>query len=254
MVELTMTVPAAAPKLALQRNGGMALWRQIVRYIEDEIAAGVRVAGERLPTEAQFSARFAVNRHTVRRALEELSHAGLVRVEQGRGSFIAEDVLDYAVSARTRFSEWIRAHNKEPGGVVLALEEVAAEAAAAAALEIATGAPVVRLQRLGLADGRPVSLGDHHFPSARLPGLMAALRECGAVTAALERVGVADYRRRQTRVTARMPHGNEADLLRAPRNRPLLVTESINVDADGRIVEFGVTRYPTPRVQIVFEP
>ncbi len=74
-----------------------------------------------MPTEAELSGLFQVNRHTVRRALEELSRDGLVRIEQGRGSFVAEDVLDYAVEARTRFSEWIRKHNKEPSGQVLQL-------------------------------------------------------------------------------------------------------------------------------------
>jgi GntR family phosphonate transport system transcriptional regulator len=39
-----------------------------------------------------------------------------------------------------------------------------------------------------------------------------------------------------------------------PRNRPVLTTESINVDQSGAIVEFGIARYPTPRVQLVFEP
>jgi GntR family phosphonate transport system transcriptional regulator len=201
-----------------------------------------------------MSARFGVNRHTVRRALEELSRAGLVQVEQGRGSFIAEDVLDYAISARTRFSEWVRAHNKEPGGRVLELRELPAEPAIANGLGVPAGARVVLLTRLGLADGRPVSLGSHHFPAARYPGLLAALRDCPTVTAALARVGVDDYRRQQTRVTARLPQGNEAELLHMPRNRPLLVTENVNVDAAGAVVEFGVTRYPTPRVQIVFEP
>jgi GntR family phosphonate transport system transcriptional regulator len=245
--------PPPETTILLEHNGGIALWRQIVRSIEQEVADGVLVAGARLPTEAQMAARFGVNRHTVRRALEELSRAGLLVVEQGRGSFIAEDVLDYAISARTRFSEWIRAHNKEPGGNVLDLRELAADAATAAGLGLSAGAPVVRLVRLGLADGRPVSLADHHFPAARYPGLLAALRDHPTVTAALAQVGVDDYRRQQTRVSARMPQGNEAELLRTPRNRPLLITESVNIDAAGTVVEFGVTRYPTPRVQIVFE-
>jgi GntR family phosphonate transport system transcriptional regulator len=34
----------------------------------------------------------------------------------------------------------------------------------------------------------------------------------------------------------------------------VLVTESINVDRAGTVVEFSVGCYPTPRVQIVFEP
>jgi len=238
----------------LERSGGVALWRQIARSIGQDLADGVLAPGARLPTEAQMSARFGVNRHTVRRALEELSRAGLVQVERGRGSFVAEDVLDYAVSPRTRFSEWIRAHNKEPGGRVLGLREIFADAAIAAGLGLEAGAPVVRMERLGLADGRPVSLGSHHFAAERYPGLLAALGDCATVTQALARVGVDDYRRRQTRVTARLPQGGEADLLCMPRNRPLLVTENINVDAAGVVVEFGITRYPTPRVQIVFEP
>jgi len=47
---------------------------------------------------------------------------------------------------------------------------------------------------------------------------------------------------------------HEADLLRMARNRPVLVTENINVDRAGTVVEFGIGCYPTPRVQIVFEP
>jgi GntR family phosphonate transport system transcriptional regulator len=65
---------------------------------------------------------------------------------------------------------------------------------------------------------------------------------------------VEDYRRQATRVTARMPTEQEAQLLSLARNRPLLVTENTNVDGTGAVVEYGVSRYPTPRVQLVFEP
>jgi GntR family phosphonate transport system transcriptional regulator len=247
-----MTPESTGPASVL-REQGVALWRQIVRSIEDEIAKGAHPPGARLPTEAQMSQRFGVNRHTVRRALEELSRNGLVRVEQGRGSFVAEDVLDYAVSTRTRFSEWIRRHNKEPSGKILDLREMPADTAIAAGLGLRAGARVVRLERLGLADDRPVSIGAHHFPAARYPGLLVALRRAVTVTEALTAVGVSDYRRQVTRVTARMPLPHEAELLQMPRNRPLLISESVNVDAAGAVVEFGIARYPTPRVQIVFE-
>ena len=238
----------------LGREPGVALWRQIASTLEREMSEGVLAPGAKLATEAQLSLRFGVNRHTVRRALEELSRAGLVRIEQGRGSFVAEDVLDYTVAQRVRFSEWIRRHNKEPSGRQLGLREMPADAQVAAALGVRPGARVIRFERLGMADGRPVGLSAHYFPAARFPGLLAALAATDSITEALARCGTADYRRQVTRVTARLPHPSEAELLRMPRNRPVLVAENVNVDATGAVIEFGLSRYPTPRVQIVFEP
>src|SRR5262245_43741251 len=117
-----ITVTPIEPVL---RQQGVALWRQIATRLQKDIGAGVYPPGGRLPTEAELSQQFRVNRHTVRRALDELSRGGLVRVEQGRGSFVAEDVLAYAVEPRTRFSAWIRRHNMEPSGRVLQLRETA---------------------------------------------------------------------------------------------------------------------------------
>jgi GntR family transcriptional regulator, phosphonate transport system regulatory protein len=245
---------AVTPLEQVHRQDGVALWRQIATRLQHDIGAGTYPPGGRLPTEAELSARFRVNRHTVRRALEELSRGGLVRVEQGRGSFVAEDVLEYAVEARTRFSEWIRRHNMEPSGRLLQLKETAANSHIATGLGIRSGSRVVLLERLGFADDRPVSLSQHYFPTARLRGILDALRTSPTITEALKSVGVTDYLRQVTRVTARLPNAEEAELLRMPRNRPLLVTENVNVDRAGTVVEFGLSRYPTPRVQIVFEP
>ncbi len=238
----------------VRRHDGVALWRQIATTLQERIGAGIYSPGKQLPTEGELSRGFAVNRHTVRRALQELSRGGLIRIEQGRGSFVAEDVIDYTVQPRTRFSEWIRRHNKEPSGRVLRLTEMAAHAHVAAGLGIRTGAKIVVMERLGLADDRPVCLGSHHFPAARFRGLLEALRTAPTITEALGFVGVNDYMRQVTRVSARLPTPEEATLLRTARTRPLLVTENVNVDRDGAVIEFGIALYPTPRVQIVFEP
>jgi GntR family phosphonate transport system transcriptional regulator len=245
---------AVTPVEPVVRQEGVALWRQIATRLQHDIDTGIYPPGGRLPTEAELSQQFRVNRHTVRRALDELSRGGLVHVEQGRGSFVAEDVLAYAVEPRTRFSEWVRRHNKEPSGRVLTLKETAAEQQVAAGLGIRLGSRVVLLERLGLADDRPVSLSQHFFPVSRLHGILDALRDAPTVTQALRMVGVTDYLRQVTRVTARLPNAREAELLRTSRNRPLLITENVNVDRKDTVVEFGLSRYPTPRVQIVFEP
>src|ERR1700722_14620421 len=190
--ETSMTTADDVSTHPVHRQDGISLWRQIANQLRADIAAGVNQPGAQLPTEAEMSARFGVNRHTVRRALEELSRDGLVRVEQGRGSFVAEDVLDYNVEARTRFSEWIRKHNKEPSGLIRQLREVSAERRVADGLGVRAGSKIVLLERLGFAGHRPVSLARHYFPATRLKGILQALQGTPRITDALRLVGVDD--------------------------------------------------------------
>ncbi len=230
------------------------LWRRIAADLAREFEAAQLPPGTRLPTEATLAARFQVNRHTVRRALETLVRSGQVRVEQGKGAFIADDLLDYEISTRTRFSERIRRHNRVPEGRTLRLRTIPSTAAIAALLRLEEGSPLILLERIALADGVPLSLADHYFPADRLPGMANALHSTGSITEALRAVGVDDYLRQSTHVTARMPTAAEADHLEIPRNRPLLVCENINVDRSGQPIEFGCARHPSSRVQLVFEP
>ena len=244
--------------MTIEWKKGEALWSQIASEVARDIENGVYHKGEKLPTEAQFAAQYDVNRHTIRRALEELSDARIIRTEHGRGSFVTEDVMDYRIGKRPQFSEWIRSYKREPIGEILTLEEVTLGSlpeaeAAGQALQIPPDEKVVLLERLGAADERPVALTRHVFPAARYPGLKEALRQNGSITAALAEVGVTDYTRQWTRVCARMPDVREARLLRMARTDALLTCESLNATPLGEAVDFGFTCYPAPRVQLVFE-
>lgn len=246
--------PEGEVGLGLQRGRGFALWRQIARTLEEEIARGHLAPGARLPTEAELAERFAVNRHTVRRAVAELAGRALVRVEQGRGTFVQENVIDYSVGRRTRFSENIARVGGAPGGRLLRAVTMPAAAPVAEALGVEAGSSVVLIERVGEVDGRPVNIGLHWFCALRFPDMIDAYRETGSITRSLQRQGVADYVRKRTRVTARMPSQDEARILQQPVTRPILQSESVNVDPDGRPVEYGICRFAGDRMQLVFEP
>ena len=239
--------------MTLARMSGVALWRQIEQEIEADIRAKQFGPGDRLPTEAEMSQRFAVNRHTVRRAMLGLQERGLIRVEQGRGSFVQENIVDYRLSRRTRFSENILTLRRDPSGELLRVARLPADKTMAQMLGLRAGEPVLLLETLKSADGRPINLGSHHFPFRRFNGLAEAFKTEGSITAALRKFGVNDYTRKVTRVTARMPEEEEARLLAQPRNRPVLITESVNVDEAGLPIEYGMARFAADRVQFVFE-
>ncbi len=239
----------------LSRGTGTSLWRQIAERLERDIVTGNRQPGERLPTEMQMAEEFGVNRHTIRRAVAALAEQGLVRIEQGRGTFVQESVIDYRVKKRTRFSENMLGHRREPSGTLLGVREEPAEEAVAKALEIRKGTTVVVVERVGEADGRPISVSSHYFPKARFPGLSDVLVETnGSITSAMERLGAGDYTRKVTRVTARTARAADARLLQQSPTKPILLTEGINVDSTGRPVEYSVARWASERVQMVFEP
>lgn len=236
------------------RSTGIALWRQIQQVLEAEIANRTWEPGAQLPTEVQLAERFTVNRHTVRRALQGLEEKGLIRVEQGRGTFVHEHVIDYQVGTRTRFTENLTRLDRAPAGTILSSAIEDAPEKVSQALGLAAGAKAVRLTRNGVADGRPISVTDHWFAADRFAAIIDHFAETGSITESLKRLGVEDYTRKSTRVIARLPTGSDAAHLNQPRNRPVLVTEGLNVDGQGRPVELTIARWASDWVQIVFEP
>lgn len=237
----------------IERKSGQALWRQIATDISDAIHSGHYAPGSKLPTEAELSERYGVNRHTLRRAVSELAEAGMIRVEQGRGSFVQEHVLDYLVGKKTRFSDNVLRQRRTPGGRTLLLQEETGDPAILKQLGLQDGAKLVRLDRIGAVDGRPISVGSHYFPAARVPGFGDLHRQLESITKVLTELGHGEYTRQVTRVTARMPDALDAERLEQPRTRPVLVVEAINVTPDGTPIEYGLARYAADRFQLVFE-
>lgn len=237
----------------LDRANGVAIWRQIEQTLAHEIESGAFAEGQQLPTEAELAARFKVNRHTIRRAVGTLSDRGLVRVEQGRGSFVRENVLEYMIGRRTRFTENVRRANRSPSGRMLSMGREKAGAALAEDLGISAGSEVVHLTTVGEVDGRPVSYGDHYFPVTLFGEFEAAYERDPSVTKVMEHHGFGDYERARTKVTAGIPDATDASVLQIPRTRPVLVVDTVNVAPDGMILQASHVRYAADRFQLVFE-
>lgn len=63
------------------------------KQILSEIAIGIYREGERLPGERELSERYQVSRNTVRRALQELEHDGVLFRRPPVGTFVSGDAL-----------------------------------------------------------------------------------------------------------------------------------------------------------------
>jgi GntR family transcriptional repressor for pyruvate dehydrogenase complex len=66
------------------------VFERVVDAVKEQIAAGTLMPGDGLPSVEQLAAAHSVGVSSVREALRVLGAIGVVRIEHGRGSFVAE--------------------------------------------------------------------------------------------------------------------------------------------------------------------
>lgn len=238
----------------VERGSGVAVWRQIGEALALDIRNKLYAPGEQLPPEPALAAKFSVNRHTIRRAMGELEQSGLVRIEQGRGTFVQEHAIDYAIGRRTRFSQnlasqGMRGHLEVIDTQLLRAPEIARQ------LGLTRTAQLLRVQMIGRAEARTIDVADHYFDAARFPDLQEQIRTARSISKALAGHGIADYTRKWSRITAMLPSAEVARLLNQPKTRPVLQVEALNIDIDGAPLQYSLTRFAGDWVQLtVAEP
>jgi len=136
---------------SIERRSGVSLWRQIADQILHSIAAGDFAENAALPPEVALAERYGVNRHTVRSAISALVQEGVLRAEQGRGTFVlSRKRLSYPIGARTRFSTGLQGQTSERHIVLLASTVEPASQRVAEGLGLARGTEVIRLETRGI--------------------------------------------------------------------------------------------------------
>ncbi len=235
----------------VERHSGIALWRQIADQIRMAISTGEFDGSDTLPGEVSLAKRFDVNRHTVRSAIAALTREGVLRVEQGRGTFIAHRTrLRYPVGRRTRFSEGFAHQIRERGGIMKSHRLEAASLPVAQALRLDHGAMVVRIESIGTADGVPISGSTSWFDANRFPDIGERFDGYRSVTACLKSYGIDDYVRISTRISAQHASRDMLDDLQLSPGAIVLVTEAVNATLDGTPLQYSKTHFSADRVEI----
>src|SRR6266576_2159203 len=200
--------------------------------IERGIADGSFAAGERLPGEMEIAESYRVNRHTVRRALATLAERGLVRAERGSGTYVETRRLAYPLRSRTRFSEIVGAGGREPRGQFIDATEEAATRELARELGLKTGALLVRIESVRLADRAPICVSTTWLSAERFPDAGKVFANLRSMTKLLAHYGIRDYRRASTRITAAIADATDAARLDLALGRPVLVVDSTDFGPD----------------------
>ena len=232
---------------------GVALWRQVADGIERGIASGSFAAGEKLPGEMEIAETYRVNRHTVRRALATLAERGLVRAERGSGTYVEARKLAYPLRSRTRFSEIVGAGGQEPRGQLIEASQEPATRELARELALKTGAPLIRIEALRLADRTPICVSTSWLSAERFPDAGRVFAGTRSMTKLLAHYDIRDYRRASTRITAAIADAADAARLDLALGRPVLVVDSTDVDPEGKPLVTKRSRFAAERIEFLVE-
>lgn len=233
-------------KLPTDQEGGTTTKRvRVRRRLEELIDTGLK-PGDAIPSERTLVAGLGVSRVTVRQAIADLVEVGRLERVHGKGTYVTGPQVDSQLHL-TSFSREMRERGLRPETKVLAASQVAADAEVAEKLHVPVGRPVVRVERLRLADGTPMAHEVGYYPSALFPGLLEQKLDT-LYDVFATKYGFVVSSGYQT-VRSEAADAVHAHVLQIPRKAPLLVQERVTKSGD-TTMEFATSWYRADRYRI----
>jgi len=145
---------------------------QVLRESIDDIEHKEEQQEIPLPSETELCDLFAVNRGTIRHALDMLEREGLIYREKGRGTFVRRRRVEVDLSYLCSTTEDLKNRGWEPGTEVLSVNQVSPRSHIRTSLNLNEEEKVWEVYRRRLANGEPISLQRAFFPVSMMPELI----------------------------------------------------------------------------------
>jgi GntR family transcriptional regulator len=209
---------------------------QLANTLEIAIKQHVLGAGDFLPPERMLAEALDLSRVTVSKAMRLLEEKALVSRQQGIGTRVAMHI-GYSLNQDNGFTAQVLRNGSSVSNQWLLRSCMKAPSEVAKALELASGSIVVKLRRLRLMDGNPVSLETTYIPTRFLPdpeelehSLYALWQSRGIVPEG-----------KHFLLRAVASSDENASLLNVRSGSPLLRIIQTSRNAQGEVLEFSET-------------
>ncbi len=219
----------------LDRANPLPLYYQLKALLKQQIQAGHLAPHTAIPSEPELVASYHVSRATVRQALTELTHEGLLYRQHGRGTFVAEPRVQVREgSVLSSFSDELRQQGKRPGGLLLKAELTRGTSEIRDHLRLLDEEQVIRLERLRTADDASIAYEVDCLPYPRAAGVYQRANEVadGSLFALMQNEGVRPSLAEQS-LTGDHATAREAEVLRIARETPGLRRSATLFDETG---------------------
>jgi GntR family transcriptional regulator len=192
---------------------------------------------DRLPSEPDLAASMGVSRATLREALRSLAEDGFVHRIQGSGTFVTHRPrLRNNLDVNFGVTDLIRSMGMEPGSRDVRVDESASSEDDARALGLEPGDPVLSIERVRTADGRPVVFSVDLLPLRVLGDREGLGVDGSSIYDLLEHEARIVVQRGVASLRPANADRRLADLLAVPEGTLLLYIHQVDFDGEGRPV------------------
>ncbi|WEM44151.1 phosphonate metabolism transcriptional regulator PhnF (plasmid) [Photobacterium sp. DA100] len=230
----------------------MPVYLKIAKELEDDLRHKY-LAGDYLPSESQLAKYFQVNRHTVRRAIDELVTAGLILRQQGKGNMVLSQPADYYLHAGAHFTGNLLEQGALPRCEVLQSRVITASERLAEELKCEPESRIIHLRTYRKMDGVPRTVIDHYLPDYSWWPVIKHFKAGSLHNFIQKELGI-EIERKSTRLRAQTPNAEYCRLLQINSSIPLLKIRTTNVIKGTEIVaEYSNSSTRSDVIELVME-
>src|SRR6202162_1776992 len=227
------------------------LYSRVETVLANEITNGDVRVGDQLPTEDSLIARFGVSRITVRRAIQNLVSRGLVEIRRGKGTFVTAPKIMQDLKELSGFVEDMHALGHKPTARVIGKEIVTANATVARQLALTRGERVVRIRRVRLANGVPLSFDETYLPLDIGKKIITNNLKVEPLFSLLERKYDVPLVEAEYKLGAVAATADVSAVLRVPQGSPIFLIERTSYSTGGRPVDYERLYYRGDLIRFV---
>ncbi|NIF00885.1 phosphonate metabolism transcriptional regulator PhnF [Pantoea sp. Acro-805] len=227
------------------------VYQAVAAQLEQALQERYR-CGDYLPSEQQLADHYEVNRHTLRRAVDELVNKGLLQRRHGVGILVLMRPYDYPLHAQARFSQNLLEQGSHPTSERLLAVLRPASSDVASALAINEGDNVIHLRTLRRVNGVPVCVINHFLPELSWWPTLQQFQNGSLHDFMQQHLGL-DLTRSQTRISTRRAQAKECKQLEIALQSPLLCVRTLNKHRDVLVAEYSVSLTRGDMIELTLE-
>ncbi len=222
----------------MDRNGFTPAYLQLVNTLKDQIARGIYLPGDRLPSESELCKQYQVSPMTVRRSINVLIEQRIVSTIQGSGTYVRGPDLGGMTFSMEEFKNIFKDRERTKVKILEVLV-IKADEIISKRLKIKTGERTILIKRVLIRDGDPIVYHKEQLIYDPTRPIVEAELEVTSLHGLFVGTGETKIRMGKLAIEAAVLSKEEADVLSTIQMNPAFRIEHIFYDFNNNPISWG---------------